>query len=260
LLELGRDRLGAGLGITAVLHTWARDLGFHPHLHCIVTGGGLALDQSAWVATRDDYLFPYLVLSRLFRGKFLAGLDRLYGLDLGGDCQLLVQRDLFQAFKDRLYRKDWVAYQKPAFGGPEDVYRYLGRYTHRVAISNWRIETIDSNSVRFKTKHGQTATLSHEELIRRFLLHVLPKGFVKIRHYGLMASALGKTKLATARRLLEQELPSQTTTVDPPTAPECLVDSDDASSTSAPESPLCPSCGVGRLRRRPLLTPQARSP
>ena len=146
-----------------------------------------------------------MALSHLFRGKFLAGLVRLYEqgqLDLGGNCEPLADKDVFGRLKDRLYRKDWVVYQKPPFGGPGDVYRYLGRYTHRVALSNWRIEDIDESSIRFKTRREQTATLTHEEFIRRFLLHVLPKGFVKIRHYGLLAPAHAGAKLEKAQRLL----------------------------------------------------------
>jgi len=161
-------------------------MSFHPHLHCLVSGGGLATDGT-WKPTREDYLFPHLVLSRLFRGKFLAGLVRLYergALDLGGECAPLAEPDAFQALKDRLYGKDWVVYAKPPFAGPEQVYRYLGRYTHRIAVSNGRLEAFDDSGVRFRTKHGKTVTLRPLEFIRRFLLHVLPEGFHKIRHYG----------------------------------------------------------------------------
>ncbi len=261
LLALGEDRLGARLGITAVLHTWTRELLFHPHLHCIVTGGGLALDESSWVRAKQNYLFPYLVLSRLFRGKFLAGLARLYEqgqLDLGGECEPLADKDVFAQLKDRLYRKDWVVYQKPPFGGPEDVYRYLGRYTHRVAISNWRIEDIDDSRIRFKTRHEQTATLTHDEFIRRFLLHVLPKGFVKIRHYGLLAPAHAGAKLDKAQRLLGSPVEP-----DPPEPPgqastgpsdERLPDS----VVVTPDTLRCPLCGVGRLLHLPLSKPQSR--
>ena len=263
LLALGQDRLKGSLGISAVLHTWTRELSFHPHLHCIVTGGGLTLDGSTWVAASQNYLFPYLALSRLFRGKFLAGLTRLYKqgqLDLGGECEPLAERDVFDLFKDRLYRKDWVVYQKPPFAGPEDVYRYLGRYTHRVAISNWRIDAIDEDSIRFKTRHRQTATLSHEEFIRRFLLHVLPKGFVKIRHFGLLAPAYAGARLETAQRLLASS-------ADPPepsvqTTPDASADPQPDTISVTPDTSLCPSCGVGRLRHVPLPEPlsRARSP
>lgn len=264
LLALGHDRFGAILGMTAVLHTWTRDLSFHPHVHIIVTGGGLATDQKTWVAAKEDYLFPHLVLSRLFRGKFLAGLARLYSqgaLDLGGECEILADREVFRLFKDRLYRKDWVVYQKPPFGGPEEVYRYLGRYTHRIAISNRRLEAVDEATVRFKTKHGRTATLKHEEFIRRFLLHVLPKGFVKIRHYGLMAVAT-KGRIEQARALLDAE--------PRPERPEgAAPDHGDDAAAGTPDGVLaadtadltrCPACLTGTLVRRPLPSLVGRPP
>jgi hypothetical protein len=258
LLTFAKDRLGATLGLSAILHTWARDLGFHPHVHIIVTGGGLALDQASWVSAEEDYLFPYLPLSRLFRGKFMAGLTSAYRrgvLDLAGDCDCLADQDVFDAFKDRLYGKQWVVYQKPPFGGPRDVYRYLGRYTHRIAISNHRILELDETSVRFKTKHGRTVTLRHEEFIRRFLLHVLPKGFVKIRHYGLMATR-SKARHERASALLEAAAP---------------VASEDPPRNGAPEiaSPMpdprvsdnrCPACLTGTLVARPLLAGAGRPP
>lgn len=256
LLALGEDRLGATLGFTAALHTWTRDLSFHPHVHCIVTGGGLANDRSRWAAADEGYLFPYVVISRLFRGKFMAGLIRAHArgqLDLGGECAPLEDPDLFRRFKDRLYRKDWVVYQKPPFGGPEDVYRYLGRYTHRIAISNHRLQAVDEKEVRFRTKHGKTATLSHQEFIRRFLLHVLPKAFVKIRHYGLMAPCV-RAKLEIARRLLEADPPiADTTTI----AEEKAAHHREAATTIA-EPAHCPRCGEGVLVRRPL--PETRRP
>ena len=140
LLTVGRDpaRLGARLGVTAVLHTWTRDLQFHPHLHCIVTGGGLALDPPRWFATARRHLFPVRVLSRLFRGKFLAALARAYAarhLDLAGGCTPLADPHAFARFKDQLYRQDWIVYAKRPFAGPERVLQYLGCYTHRTAIS-----------------------------------------------------------------------------------------------------------------------------
>ena len=257
LLDLGKDRLGATLGITAVLHTWTRQMSFHPHLHCIVTGGGLASDGASWVQTKADYLFPYLVLSRLFRGKFLAGLQRLYQqgvLDLGGACQPLLEPDVFQLLKDRLYRMDWVVYAKPPFADPEDVYRYLGRYTHRIAISNGRLEAIDDETVRFKTNYGKTATLSHDEFIRRFLLHVLPQGFHKIRHYGLLASGNLKTKLVHARRLLGVN-PAE---VNP--EPSLTDDWREWMLQLGVDVSRCPHCGVGTMLRRPLTDDISRSP
>jgi hypothetical protein len=200
LLGLGRDPrwLGAQLGITAVLHTWTRELRFHPHLHCIVTGGGLSTDAQRWIATSPDFLFPVHVASALFRGKLLAALrdsvdhGRLLVPDLQGFSQLC----------DALYRKRWVVYCKPPFGGPEHVFRYLSRYTHRIAISNHRLQSVTAQAVRFRTRHGQSATLEPLHFLRRFIQHVLPAGFVRIRHYGLLASRNVSTRLRAASHLL----------------------------------------------------------
>ncbi len=207
LLELGKDpaRLGALLGLTAVLHTWTRELVFHPHVHCIVTGGGLSPDETRFVATRPDFLFPVRVMSTLFRGKLLAGLRRLWQggeLALHGKLARLRDGACFDELVDHLYQTDFVVYAKPPFGAAENVYAYLGRYTHRVGLSNNRILAIDDHGVCFATKHGKTATLAPVEFIRRFLQHVLPRGFTKLRHYGLLSSQNVKTKLQTARRLL----------------------------------------------------------
>ena len=199
LITLGEDdkHLGAQLGITAVLHTWTRELEFHPHLHCIVTGGGLSLDGTKWVPTRSTFLFPVKVLSRLFRGIFLDGLKR--AVEEG--AVRLDDIDL-KKLLDALYQSEWVVYAKRPFGGPEQVFQYLGRYTHRVGLSNQRIISFDESGVRFATKGGRAITLAPPEFIRRFLLHVLPSGFVKIRHYGLWASGNVATRLATAKSLL----------------------------------------------------------
>jgi Putative transposase/Transposase zinc-binding domain len=178
LLTLAADpkRLGAQLGITAILHTWGQNLLFHPHLHCVVTGGGLAPDGSRWIATRPGYFLPVQVLGRLFRGKFLAGVRRAYE---DGQLTLPVGSDVPQLL-DRLYRQNWVVYAKPPFGGAEQVFRYLGRYSHRVAISNSRLLTLEDGRVSFRWKDyaaGQQTKvmeLTAEEFLRRFLLHVLP--------------------------------------------------------------------------------------
>lgn len=213
LLSFASDpqRLGAQIGITAVLHTWGQNLLFHPHLHCVVTGGGLSADGRRWVATRQDYLFPVKALARLFRGKFLAALRQAYqqgGLEMRGSVAMLKDPCAFERFMHTLYRQDWIVYAKPPFGGAEQVYRYLGRYTHRVAISNSRLLSFRNGRVRFRYidyAHGSRRaemTLSAEEFIRRFLLHVLPKGFVRIRHYGLLASRNATTKLEQCRHML----------------------------------------------------------
>ncbi len=210
LLELGRDpkRLGAQLGATVVLHTWTRELRFHPHVHCVVTGGGLSDDGSRWVTAKAKgrYLFPVKVLSRLFRGKFLAALEEAFVAgDLGLDSTQPLERSRFDALVSPLHHREWVVYAKRPFAGPEQVFRYLGRYTHRVAISNQRLEAIGEETVTFHTKQGRRATLDHETFVRRFVQHVLPPGFVKIRHYGLMASRNATTKLEVARARLEEQ-------------------------------------------------------
>lgn len=202
LLALGVDekRLGAQLGITAVLHTWTRELKFHPHLHCVVTGGGLSSDGTRWVAAPGRYLFPAKVLSRLFRGKLLAALDAAHRRGaLHGPA---AESEAFAQLKAELYEKEWVVYAKRPFGGPAQVFGYLGRYTHRVAISNQRLKSMDERGVRFVTRGDATATLAPDEFIGRFLQHILPPGFVKIRHFGLLAAGNVNTRLERARALL----------------------------------------------------------
>jgi hypothetical protein len=243
LIQLGHDpkRLGATLGVTAVLHTWTRELRFHPHLHCVVTGGGLTIDGQQWVDAGGKYLFPVKVMGKLFRGKFLAGLERL---DRRGELLHADAKEARQAFatlRKKLLAKKWVVYAKRPFAGPEQVFSYLGRYTHRVAISNHRLLAISDDSVTIVTREDKTAMMHPFEFIRRFLMHVLPKDFVKIRHYGLMASSNVKTRLQVAVRLLAsrrqpendrdnnrdvvrqdwQELLEDLTGIDPSVCPAC---------------------------------------
>ena len=218
LIELARDdkRLGATIGITAVLHSWGQNLLFHPHLHCIVTGGGLSPDGEQWIPGRERYFLPVTVIGKLFRGKFLDALNRAYKsgeLTLAGSIADLADPMVWNGFKDQLYRKNWLVYAKPPFGGAEHVFKYLGRYTHRVAISNHRLLEMENGRVTFayrdyKNDLDTTMTLTAEEFLRRFLLHVLPKGFTRIRHYGLYAGRNVNTKLAVARSLLESETES----------------------------------------------------
>jgi hypothetical protein len=249
LLELGRDedRLGALLGITAVLHTWTRDLRLHPHLHCVVTGGGLALDGEKWVSTGGKFLFPVKVISALFRGKFIDAFKRLHrrgDIDLGPDDRLCTD---LPALFNTLFSKPWVVYAKRPFAGPEQVFAYLGRYSHRVAISNHRLQAVTDDAVTFATRDGKSATLKPDEFIRRFLLHVLPKGFAKIRHYGLLASSNVNTKLPVARRLLQP----------PATANNCAADEHETppqwqhllEDLTGIDVTLCPRCGGSRMRR-----------
>jgi hypothetical protein len=214
LLTLAADpqRLGARVGITALLHTWGQNLLFHPHLHCVVTGGGLSPDGQCWIAGRPRYFLPVRVLGKLFRGKFLAALKDAYHtglLRLESSVAALADPGAFQQVINAGYARDWVVYAKAPFGGAEQVFRYLGRYSHRVAISNARLREVTDMHVRFVWKDYADADRTKEmllgvdEFIRRFLLHVLPKGFVRIRHYGLLASVNVTGKLEQCRRLLE---------------------------------------------------------
>ena len=261
LLELGRDRrrLGADLGITMVLHTWARDLSFHPHVHAIVTGGGFASadDGERWVAARGRYLFPVDVLGALFRGKLLAALDAALARgDItmpGGPTQ---DPKAWLRLRDRLHRRKWHVYAKRPSGGAEQVIRYLGLYTHRVGISNHRLPSMDARGVTFRTKDGKTVTVSAIAFVRRFFAHVLPRGFVKIRHYGLMAASHATTTLETAWALLSE----------PMSAMDAPRDAEDASDehASAPVAvevlPRCRACGADAILRTPLPQPLARAP
>lgn len=250
LLEFAKDpqRLGGRLGMTMVLHTWARDLSFHPHIHVIVTGGGLSPDGERWVALPENYLFPLEPLRALFRGKFLAGLSEAHAqgkLDLGEEP---VDPQGFDRLRSKLYAMSWHLYAKRPFGGPEQVIKYLGRYTHRVGISNSRLETMsETGQVTFRTKNGDKVTLAAEVFLGRFLQHVLPERFVKIRHYGLLAPANVNTKLVAARALLEAT--AQVRSVS--NIPSGPSDADTASPGVLPTK-ACPACGSQRLRREPI--------
>ena len=213
LLEIASDakHLGAEIGVIAILHTWGQNLLLHPHIHCVIPAGGLALDHRRWVRPRYPFFLPVKVLSRVFRGKFLAGLKRLHGrkkLCCSGPSAALADPQQFAKLIRRLHRHDWVVYAKPAFGGPLQVLRYLGRYTHRVAISNHRLLTFEADRVSFRWKdyaHGSKQgrmTLAATEFLRRFFLHVLPKGFVRIRHFGFLANRFRASRLALCRQLL----------------------------------------------------------
>jgi hypothetical protein len=214
LLEVFADpkHLGAHTGFLSILHTWGQTLTPHPHIHCVVPGGGLATDHSRWIASRARFLLPVKVLSRVFRGKFVAGLRRLFARDqlrFFGECVPLHNQKRFAIFLRTLYRQDWVVYAKPPFGGPQQVLAYLGRYTHRVAIANTRLLTLEEDKVRFTWKdyrHGgktKVMVLQAGEFIRRFLLHTLPDGFHRIRHYGFLANGARTERLARCRRLLD---------------------------------------------------------
>ena len=215
LLELARDKkhLGAEIGFTMILHTWGQNLMNHPHIHCIVPSGGLSLNGSKWIKSRDDFLIPVKVVSRKFRGKFLSYLKEEYknntNLIFTGEAEDIKRKDVFHQYIDKLYKTEWVVYCKPPFGSAEHVLEYLGRYTHRVAISNNRIIALDNGYVVFKWRdysdHNteKFMTLNSDEFIRRFLMHILPSKFVKIRHYGIVSNRNRVTKLRKCKMLLK---------------------------------------------------------
>ena len=252
LLTIAADpkHLGARIGATAVLHSWGSAMTHHPHIHMIVPGGGISLDNTHWVSCRSGFLLPVRVLSRLFRRLFLTGLADAHAatrLVFFGDLDGLRDRTAFTAHLAPLRKKNWFVYAKPPFAGPEAVLAYLARYTHRVAISNSRLIGLDERGVTFRYKdyrHNgraryRTMTLAPDEFIRRFLLHTLPKGFHRIRHYGLLASAGCNANIARARELIAAPVPSG----DIPTEPN---NPDQTASAATDHRPPCPCCG-GRM-------------
>jgi hypothetical protein len=235
MLTIAADprHLGARIGITAVLHTWGSALTHHPHVHMIVPAGGIALDGQRWISSRPAFLLPVRVLGKLFRRLFLTRLIALHDagrLAFFGSLAPLADRRAFQRHLSPVRHKRWVVYAKPPFAGPEAVLAYLSRYTHRVAISNRRLLTFDETGVTFRYKdyrrdaagRQRVMTLSTDEFIRRFLLHVLPRGLHRIRHYGLLASSARKVSLARARELLavapppDDDVPEEPLDVRPP--------------------------------------------
>jgi hypothetical protein len=248
LLTIAADpkHLGARIGVTAVLHTWGSALTHHPHLHCIVPGGGLALDGERWVACKPGFFLPVRVLSRLFRRLFLDKLSAAHEaghLQFFGQHQRLADADAFAASLRPVRQLEWVVYAKRPFSGPEAVLEYLSRYTHRVAISNSRLLSFDQHGVTFNWKdyraperyRYKTMTLAPEEFIRRFLIHVLPSGFHRIRYYGLLANGARAQNIVRARKLLNVKTAQNST---------LREDSDEDSTTRLHP---CPSCG-GVLR------------
>jgi len=213
LLEIARDpkHLGAEIGFLSVLHTWGQNLLHHPHIHCVIPAGGLKADHSQWVHPKYQFFLPVGILSKVFRGKFVAGLKRAFQqhrLTFAGTLNPLEHEQAFRSFLRTLFRQNWVVYAKPPFGGPQHVIAYLARYTHRVAISNHRLVAFHDDRVTFRWKdyaHGnkkKMMTLSSQEFLRRFLLHVLPRGFVRIRFFGFLANRSRATLLPQCRLLL----------------------------------------------------------
>ena len=242
VIDVCRSNLGATPGLIAQLHTWNQQLEYHPHIHCIATGGGLSLDGKSWISSKPTYFLPVLRLSEVFRGKLLQAFElalkqgRLHMSEVAG--RLLLRRAAAQ---------DFVVYSKPPMAGPEQVLRYLGRYTHRIAISNQRILAHEKGEVTFSYKDRRdggikkTKTLPGTEFTRRFLLHVVPRGFVRVRHFGLLANGVKVHRLAQARTLLGTPAPPQ------PSPPKRESWQDTYRRLVGKDPLLCPACGVGRL-------------
>jgi hypothetical protein len=259
LLEVARNpaHLGAEIGFFSVLHTWNQKLQLHPHVHCVVPAGGLSRDHTRWIRSRPRFFLPIQVLRRVFRGKFVAGLKSAFErrqLHLSGELAPLTHPKFFAAWLRPLFRKHWIVYSKPPFGGSEYVLQYLGRYTHRVAISNHRLVSLVDGQVTFRWRdsanHNQqkVMTVSRDEFLRRFLLHLLPKGFVRIRHFGFLANCRRSALLPLCFAALD--------TVPSPTEPE--------TSATQQSHPLwrCPKCGgsMAVIERVTAAQLQLRSP
>jgi hypothetical protein len=254
LLTFGRDprHLGGTIGVTAILHTWSQTLSQHLHVHCLVTGGALSRDRARWIRGRATFLFPVEALSVVFRAKYLAGLHHAFqagDLTFAAGTTPLADAARFAALLAQLRATPWVVYAKRPFGGPAQVLTYLGRYTHRIAISNARLVSLVDGVVRFRWKdyadrgHTKIMALAVDEFLRRFLLHVLPRGFVRIRHFGLLANAQRRVTIASARQLLGTTIP--TTSSD-----------DDIRSTDADRT-RCPICRHGHWQVVEILPPLA---
>lgn len=259
LMELAHNpkHLGARIGAIGILHTWGQNLMDHPHIHCIVTGGGLSSDGSRWVSCRKDFFIPVRVMSALFRGKFLGLLKKCFLSDdlvFPRSIGHLGQPGNFETFRKQLYQKKWIVYCKPPFDGAKGVLQYLGRYTHRIAISNNRILTNQDGNVSFLWRdyaddnRKKTMTLKADEFIRRFLLHVLPARYVRIRHFGLLANRNRKDNIAVCRKIMgSKTITKENAKLE--TWQEllrriCGIDVN-----------VCPVCQKGRMSRMALLLP-----
>ena len=259
LTRFGRDprHLGGDIGGTAVLHTWGQTLTQHVHVHCVVTGGALARDGRRWIPARPGFLFPVRALAKVFRGRYLAGLRQAFdrgALHLTGGLAPLAEPAAFAAWLDELRQSAWVVYCKPPFAGPDHVLAYLGRYTHRVALSNDRLVGVADGTVRFRWRdyadgdRVKVMALEVDEFLRRFLLHVVPDGFVRIRHFGLLANRRRTAALAQCRALLSQPpLPAAR----PESARDLLL------RLTGVDIDRCPVCQLGMLHRIAVLAPAA---
>lgn len=248
LLEFGRTHLHGQVGFLCVLHTWDQTLGDHFHLHCLIPGGALSFDHSRWIPARENFLFSVAALSRLFRGKFVHGLEEAFrrgSLHFPGLLLPLSDPAAFSGWLRPLRRKSWVVYAKRPFASPDTVLDYLARYTHRVALSNHRLLSIDGGRVRFSYRdrkdHNATRVMTLEagEFMRRFLLHVLPDGFMRIRHFGFLANRSKKQNLARCRQLLDVETPAP--------APAAKSNRERWIEITGVDPARCPVCHVGTL-------------
>jgi hypothetical protein len=241
LLEVARnpEHLGAEIGFFSVLHTWSQQLNIHPHVHCVVPAGGLSPDHSRWIHARENYFLPKKVLRKVFRGRFVSALKQAFQngqLNFPADLKLLADLKTFAAWLRPLFREPWVVYLKPPFGGPAYVLQYLGRYTHRVAISNHRLVSFADGQVTFRWRDSADGNkqkllpLSVNEFLTRFLLHILPQGFVRIRHFGFLANRRRSTFLPLCFQLLG-------TTLEPP------AEEHPSSTEDAADLYRCPKCG-----------------
>jgi hypothetical protein len=264
LLQFARDyeRLKAQVGFTAVLHTWDQDLNLHPHLHLVVTGGGLSEDSERWIPAGNSFLLPVRALPKDIRGKFLEALGKAFREGrLRGKVPCLQDPGQFQRFLRKLRRKKWVVYAKGSFDGSKNAYHYLSRYTHRVAISNHRLVSLAEGTVSFQARdnsrpgHQRLVTTTAPEFICRFLWHVLPRRFVKIRHYGLMAPRHAKTKLEKARALLSLQKPpahKEPKDREHDTPSEAKTWQEMLQALTGLDLTTCPNCGQGRIIRSKL--------
>jgi hypothetical protein len=246
LLEVAANpkHLGARIGFLAILHTWGQNLSLHPHLHCVIPGGGLSPDESRWIACRPGFFLPVRVLSRVFRGKFIDLLRRAWA---EGQLRGIPDAAAFGVLADSAVRHDWVVYAKRPFGGPDTVLKYLSRYTHKIAISNRRLLAMDDQSVTFRWKdyaHGNrpsTMTLDAGEFLRRFLMHVVPRGFTRIRHFGFLANRHRGRNLKQCRQLLN---PNHDAQADELTQ---AVQASDPQAADHDDHDECPACHRGRM-------------
>ena len=260
IVELANDpnHLGAKIGVIGILHTWGQNLMDHPHIHCIVTGGGLSPDGSSWVSCRKGFFIHVKVMSALFSGKFLDLLKNSFesgDLVFPGSISYLKEPRDFETFRKQFYHKKWVVYCKPPFDGAAGVLQYLGRYTHRIAISNNRLLTIRDGNVSFLWRdyaddnRQKTMTLKAGEFIRRFLLHVLPSRYVRIRHFGLLANRNRKDNIASCREFLETGKTVTKEKIRQETWQEQLI------RICGIDVTICPVCQKGRMSRMALLLP-----